>query len=412
MRIVAEPITSQEAVLGRRRRWRRGLGFLVYGIVVGVLLAEILARVLSVEKEGHLHLFGMKLLPFALVPEGHAEILNRTQEECPYVVPDPELGWTIKPHGRHPKGLFAANGLGLRSAPAEAAAEKPAGVARVLLAGDSFTHGDEIAWEDTWSARLGPELGPTFEVWNGGVPGYGADQAYLRALRLRDALHPDVAVLSICRDDLLRDVNLFRALYHHWTDFPWSKPRFVPEGEGLRLVNVPTVPPDRVEATLRDLGHWDLARFDICWRPSYYTDDWRDASRLWRWWRSREEHRLRYERLRDLTRDRGEGVVVTARIARRFADDMSAAGVRPVVILIPQFDDLPNYKPGGLSPLRFVAAEMGRLGLRPVDLGPAFFRDLGPGEDAAALYVGGAGHPNARACRVIARELAPVVRGP
>lgn len=405
--------TAKDAAPARgRRRWLRRAGFAAYVLLATLLLAEVGLRLMTQERAGQLVLLGSTLLPFDLVPEGHAAILRLSPEECPYVMPDPDLGWTIKPGGRHPSKPFAANPLGLRSSADDHEVCPAEGPVRVLLVGDSFTHGDELEWPDTWAARLAERLGPSFQVHNGGVPGYGTDQAFLRwKAHLKDRIRPEVVVLGIVRDDLWRNVNLFRALYHHWTDLPWSKPRFVLDGDGLRLVNAPVVPPEEVEATLAGFRASPLRPFDSCFRPRYYEDDVRYASRLWRLLLSRREHGRRHDAMKALVGEGGEATEVTARIARLFQDEVRAAGARPVVLLLPQHDDVPSYVAGGHPPLRFLKAAMERRGVVPVDAGPAFHAALGPGEAAGALFVGGAGHPNARGARLIAEVVERAVRG-
>ena len=50
---------------------------------------------------------------------------------------------------------------------------------KVLTVGDSFTFGDQVHNSQTWPACVARKTG--HEVWNGGVGGYGAAQALLRA---------------------------------------------------------------------------------------------------------------------------------------------------------------------------------------------------------------------------------------
>ncbi|WNM60294.1 SGNH/GDSL hydrolase family protein [Candidatus Nitrospira neomarina] len=50
---------------------------------------------------------------------------------------------------------------------------------KVLTVGDSFTFGDQVHNSQTWPACFANKTG--HEVWNGGVGGYGAAQALLRA---------------------------------------------------------------------------------------------------------------------------------------------------------------------------------------------------------------------------------------
>lgn len=49
----------------------------------------------------------------------------------------------------------------------------------MLTVGDSFTFGDQVHNFQTWPACFAQKTG--FEVWNGGVGGYGAAQSLLRA---------------------------------------------------------------------------------------------------------------------------------------------------------------------------------------------------------------------------------------
>lgn len=406
---MTENATSQKQT--RRRPALRSLLFLGYLAVVSLLLLEVALRLLTKDEAGHQDLFGMNLLPFEVLPRGLDDLLKRSPSECPYVQPDPILGWTIKPRGHLPSKEFASNGLGLRSAPDEIALEKPDGVTRVLLVGDSFTHGDELPWNDTWSKQLQDRLGSGFQVLNGGVPGYGTDQALLRYEReLGDKLKPDFVVLGIVRDDIPRNCNLFRAFYHHWTDLPWSKPRFVLEGDGLRLVNCPVVPPEEVAKTLVGFATSPLRRHDSCYSEDYYTSHWWQASRIARYLQARRVHRARHQMIEGLRTPGAEGTLVTARLARRFVDEAGARSAKAIVLLLAQHDDVPSYKPGGHPPLRHLRAAMESLNVVPEDVGPAFFAALKEGETSKSLFVNGIGHPNPRGARLIAEVVAEAIR--
>ena len=79
----------------------------------------------------------------------------------------------------------------------------------VLVAGDSYTHGNAVADDASYPAALERILGvPTANL---GVSGYGPDQALLR---LESAIarfpHAKVAILSILYDDTARMLNRFR----------------------------------------------------------------------------------------------------------------------------------------------------------------------------------------------------------
>lgn len=384
------------------------------GVALFVLL-EIGIRLLTRDVAGFDTFANLKQVPFPFVPDRHREILERDVASLPYVIPDEQLGWTIRPNGKTSDGLFAANSLGLRSAPKEVAIEKAAGVRRVLLIGDSYTHGDEVPWADTWAARLQTELGAGFEVVNGAVGGYGTDQAILRGRGLRDQLAPDVIVLGIYRQDLLRNLTVFRAVKHPFTNYPWSKPRFVLDEDtqtGLRLVNQPVAgwPTTKVIEILEDYdSHPDLKRHDRLWYEPLYADSAWYSSRLWRYVASKRIHRDRYEDRQALMRGRGEGVLVTARLAKLFSSETAKAGMRPIVLLLPGVEEVPGYANGELSKLADLHAELDRLGVPRLDVGTALHASL-DGADAGVLYVGGTGHPNARANAIIAKALAPLIR--
>lgn len=394
------------------RRWRQRIAFILYCMVALLVLVEVGIRLLSTESDGHVVFANLKQVPFPAVPDAHRTILELAASQLPYVIPDRDLGWTIRPNGKTADGLFASNSLGLRSAPADVVIPKPAGLRRVLLIGDSYTHGDEVPWKDTWSVHLQTELGPAFDVVNAGVGGYGTDQAILRGGGLKELLDPDVIVLGIYRQDLLRNLTVFRAVKHPFTSYPWSKPRFVLDDQsdmGLRLVNYPVAawPPKRAIEILEDYdAHSDLKGHDRLWCEALYADSPWYASRLWRFAASKRIHRDRFEDRQALMRGRGEGVVVTARLARLFRSDTINDGARAVILLLPGVDEIAGYADGGRPLLRDLHEELDRLSIPYLDVGTALHASLADGENPSVLYVNGTGHPNARANAVIATTLA------
>lgn len=394
----------------KRSSWRRRLGFVLYLFLALFVLSEIGVRFLCDEVGGYTVFRDLKLVPFDPMPEELRAHLSRDVAELPYLVPDPELGWTIRPGGASRDGLFHANAAGLRSAPRELVTPKPVGVRRILLAGDSYTHGDEVAWPETWAAKLETQLGAGFEVWNGAVPGYGTDQAVMRMQRLAPKVAPDLVILGIYWQDLLRNLTLFRVVKHPFTQLPWSKPRFVLDGPALRLVNSPVVPPDQVETTLRGYEDDPLSAHDTLHVPAFYRDRFWYRSRLVRLLASKWIHRSRHEQRQELLRDRNEGVLVAARLAKLCADSAAGRKARTLCVLLPAHDGLPGYAAGKTPRLGALAAELTRLGFDHVDVGKPLLASLRGGEDSGALYVGGTGHPNGRANEVIARELAVRVR--
>jgi hypothetical protein len=99
----------------------------------------------------------------------------------------------------------------------------------VLVTGDSVTHGDDVADDDTYPAALERILG--VPVANLGVGGYGPDQALLK-LEALFARFPRarIAVLSILYDDTSRMVNSFRPVLFRDTGVHFGLKPFVRDG--------------------------------------------------------------------------------------------------------------------------------------------------------------------------------------
>jgi hypothetical protein len=394
-------LTSPDGPSRRRLILRVGTALLAT-----LTAGELGARLLTRDIHGGPHLFGVRLLPLPRLPAGHREVLERSEASDSYLMADPQLGWVPRPLAQGGGGLYRTDAHGFRISGDPAGSWPPVGARAVLLLGDSFTHGDEVEARDTSAARLATELGPGYAVANAGVPGYGMDQALLRFERLAEEAPPEVAVLAFCRDDLLRNLNVFRSLYHHWTDLPWSKPRFVLEGPGLRLLNVPTLPGEEVIAILESRRGSPLLDHDRCFWPGLFEHRWIRVLRLGQVLDSKREHRARYEHLQALVREGGEGILVGARILARFSDGARSRGTRPILLALPEPGDLGAYRSGLAPRLAPLFEECERLGLRIVDVAPELVAALGTGEEPAVHFVRGVGHPNGRMNAIVARCLA------
>jgi hypothetical protein len=199
-----------------------------------------------------------------------------------YLAYDSDTGWTIRPRSRSADGLYRANASGLRSA-GEYSPEPPEGLLRIGLFGDSFVHGDGVGLEASLAPLLEAALrrrGVAAEALNFGVPGYGIDQAYLRYLGQGRGFGPHVVVLGLQLENVARDANVVRVLYHPATRIPFTKPRFVLDGAGLRTVNRPALEPRRARAALSHFETSELRRYEFFYRPEDYTLSWFRSSRL------------------------------------------------------------------------------------------------------------------------------------
>jgi len=99
----------------------------------------------------------------------------------------------------------------------------------VLVAGDSYTHGNAVADDATYPAALERILG--VPIANLGVSGYGADQALVK---LEGAIerfpNAKVAILSILYDDTARMLNRFRPILQRPTARAFGLKPYVEDG--------------------------------------------------------------------------------------------------------------------------------------------------------------------------------------
>lgn len=146
-------------------------------------------------------------------------------------VPDPALGWQLRPglEHRHETDEFSvtyrtdAEGWRIGEPPAADDAGR-----RIVLLGDSFTFGVGAEYEDTYGARIQRELEDT-RVWNLAVPGYGVDQLVLQLEENGLDLEPDLVIVGLCDADLARSLSG----YYHGNHL--NKPSFrLEDGELVR----------------------------------------------------------------------------------------------------------------------------------------------------------------------------------
>jgi hypothetical protein len=99
----------------------------------------------------------------------------------------------------------------------------------ILVVGDSYTHGDEVADDATYPAALERLL--AVPVANLGVGGYGPEQALLKLEGLIDRFpNARVAVLSIMYENTRRMVNNYRPVYYRDTGMRFGFKPFMHDG--------------------------------------------------------------------------------------------------------------------------------------------------------------------------------------
>lgn len=161
-------------------------------------------------------------------------------------VHDPSKGWSSKPNIRDMKvfnnKILNTNSKGFRGKK-DYPYIKSKDKLRILILGDSFTFGDEVSDDETYSHYL-QEMLPHTEVINLGVHGYGHDQMLILLKEEGVKYEPDIVILGFLPMDMPRNMLKFR-------DF--AKPQFVLIRGGLRLTGTPVPRPE-------DILRWDWVR--------------------------------------------------------------------------------------------------------------------------------------------------------
>ncbi len=121
------------------------------------------------------------------------------------IVADDVLGWRLIPNARKfyrnetQPYLVQINSKGLRDG--EHSYDKPAGVFRILVIGDSFVFGAGGVEPSNRFTDILQSSANNLEVINTGVPGYGADQEYLYLKTEGLKYHPDLVIVCAFYND-------------------------------------------------------------------------------------------------------------------------------------------------------------------------------------------------------------------
>jgi hypothetical protein len=186
---------------------------IIFGLVIGLLMIEILGRAVV----------GFKPLP------AWAQNFNN------------RVGYELRPHASYTyvskSGEFDTpvqdNRRGLHDV--EHSLDKPDGVFRILILGDSYAQAREVPLETNFARQLEALLnqdappGRTYEVINGGHFGLGTTQEYLYYTVEGRRYHPDLVLLGfyVGNDVLDNHAPLIRAWHQQSTVY---FPYFAPDG--------------------------------------------------------------------------------------------------------------------------------------------------------------------------------------
>jgi len=309
------------------------------------------------------------------------ELLNRQRELPPFLVPDPDLGWTVGVSRIGANSLYKSSAEGLRSASAGEDLRGQVLASRVALFGDSFTFSNEVPFEESLGYHLQNELDGSASVLNFGVSGYGLDQAFLRFKRDGLAWSPTVAVLSFIEPDLLRMASVYLFLKVNWK-LPLSKPRFVLNHGELEIQNRPTLTAKQI------FGHSSIQGLP------YLGLDVEFSAHKWQAYPLDRSYILRYlassfpPRSRRWAEKQEEVLALAPKVIEAFIDTARAHGVVPVVAYLPTTKDV-QYPRSRIAKAR-VLQPLKEKGVRVEDLTGC----VGDQSPIAALYHTGGHHTN------------------
>lgn len=362
-------------------------------VVVPVLiLAEVSVRILANDTRTGLEFLNVRLLPRDWQAEAHyyQDMLasGRTRKSTIFA-PDSLLGWTIAPNTCSEDGMYCSSSEGIRSASAGVSLTGLQPAHRIALVGDSYTYAQDVDYESSWGRRLEINLGSEYQVLNYGVPGFGVDQAFLRYQRDVHALNPDVVIFALIPDDLMRSMTVYNFIrFPHW-ESPYSKPRFVIEGEALRLLNMPLLNPAAI-FSMESVHQLPFLEYE----PGYQPWEWQwkfyhhsyivrfITSRFPRWPKGRPQtaSRIQHE--------------INRKILQSFIAAAEQAGSKPIILYLPAPSDF------GADAATGARARLQKAGIPYLDVTPCLSKL--PASERFLTIEGQRGHLTPKANQVLA----------
>lgn len=180
---------------------------------------------------------------------------------------DPAKGWVAKPNLRdvtvYRNKFLNTNSKGLRGQ-TDYPYSRTQGKKRILILGDSFTFGDGVSDNETYSYYL-QQMVPDAEIINMGVHGYGHDQMLILLKEEGLKYKPDIVILGFDYIDIFRNGMKFR-------DF--AKPGFTVRDEKMQLINSSVPSPEEVLrgewARLKMVDLWTMISHRVMERYGFY----------------------------------------------------------------------------------------------------------------------------------------------
>jgi hypothetical protein len=342
------------ALTGRGRGWLITHRYQVTAIILsgGLTLAiggESMVRLLgTTDGDGAFRFRHTTLRPYRLPIKAMRAALKRYNETQTSVsVYHPEIGWLPHPHFTTGDGVFSHNSASVRtdSIDHEYEPSPPPDTLRICIFGDSFTYGVANHYQDTIGAMLETKLkarGIKTEVLNFGVSGYGMDQAYLRWKKQGFRFAPQFVIFFCQLENIWRNLNFYLPLRYPGTDLPFTKPRYVLEGDSVRLLNVPCLSPEDSVETLANIDQWSLALYENSYKARDYQWHLWNVSKLLSYVETKATRRL------EMSRHARDAEDLCLAIIEMFHEDVVSSGARFLVVHVPLRDELATLRQLGI----------------------------------------------------------------
>lgn len=321
---------------------RTGINIFLYicSILICFIVGEIIIRTFGhCDIDGNFYFLSIRLRPYKLpVLATKKKIDGYFSLAISYITYDSLLGWSNKPRGTSDDGNYLNNADGIRTASRDTQISKtsPAGGLRIAIFGDSCTYGSGMPFENTWGYYLEDNLkksGIEAEVLNFGVAGYGMDQAFLRWKELGYKFSPHIVIFGFDSENMKRNLNLIRTILYPEAGFPFSKPRYIIEGNGLKLINSPVIPLENVTAVMKNMQAWDLAKYEYWYNPKDYLQrPWRKSKLL----SAILDSIIKLKRRLTFYSLVGEPSRVSLKIIQAFKKDVEAKGAKFYIVHLPE----------------------------------------------------------------------------
>jgi hypothetical protein len=297
------------------------------------------------------------------------------------------------------------NAQGLR-ATREYPMQPPAGRRRIAAFGDSYVYCNEVTDAESWPAQI--EAGWNADVLNYGVGGYGADQALLRYREEGARLAPQIVMIGFTSMMAPRVVSCYRR-FQDPRDGPWFKPRFVLEGDSLRVLPAPVASVADAERLLADpAAVAEFGRHDFWYNPpvlEHAPYAWSATYRLLACaWHAVRVRYLAHDRVfhRGRLNTESEAFRIIVAIFRDFAAAVRTAGAEPVALMLPARSDVESYPRLGQASYEALRPRIEQLGIRVIDPMRAL---TSSGTPVSELFARG-GHYSAPGNAMVARSVA------